>query len=101
MSSAIRATHSPTGISVFVQDSRSQFQNKKLARERIAQKLEAHFGRQLVERVQKQWSQHYDLERGNPVKTFTGMTFKPRKPEKTFKKTRTKLKQDLHKELRS
>lgn len=101
VSSAVRAMHPPTGISVFAQDSRSQLQNKKAARERIAQKLDAHFGKQLVEGIQQQWSQHHELERGNPVKVFTGMTFKPRKPEKTFKTTRTKLKQELHKELRS
>jgi len=99
VSSAVRATHVPTGISVFVQDNRSQLQNKKLATERIAEKLDQHFGKELIERVQQQWSQHHELERGKPVKTFNGMEFKPKKEEKSYKKNRSKLKNDLRKEL--
>lgn len=101
VSSAVRATHRPTGISVFVQDSRSQLKNKKLAFERITEKLNQHFGKEMVERVQQQWSQHHELERGNPVKVFNGMEFKPKKPEKSYKKDRNKLKNDLKRELGS
>lgn len=99
VSSAVRATHTPSGISVFVQESRSQQQNKKIARERIAEKLEKYQGEKLLEVVNQTWSQHHELERGNPVRTFTGMDFKPKKAAKTFKKQRTKLKQDLRNEL--
>lgn len=100
VSSAVRAIHPPTGTMVFVQDGRSQFQNKKRALERITAKLEEHFAQELVAGVQKQWSQHSDLERGNPVKVFTGMDFKAKKADKSFKTKRNKLKQELHKELR-
>lgn len=99
VSSAVRATHTPSGISVFVQESRSQLQNKKIARERIAEKLEKHQSNKLLEMVTQTWSQHHELERGNPVRTFTGMDFKPKKEAKTFKKQRSKLKQELQKEL--
>jgi peptide chain release factor len=99
VSSAVRATHTPSGISVFVQESRSQQQNKKIARERIAEKLEKYQGEKMLEVVSQTWSQHHELERGNPVRTFTGMDFKPKKEAKTFKKQRTKLKQDLRNEL--
>jgi len=101
VSSAVRVTHPSTGISVFAQDARSQFQNKKRALERISEKLEEHFAQKLISGVQQQWSQHHELERGNPVKVFTGMDFKPRKADKSFKTKRNKLKQELHKELRS
>ena len=99
VSSAVRAIHQPSGISVFVQESRSQLQNKKIARERIREKLEKVQSEKLVAVVNQTWSQHHQLERGNPVRTFTGMDFKPKKAEKTFKKQRNQLKQDLKKEL--
>ncbi|MNJ86486.1 Peptide chain release factor 2 [compost metagenome] len=99
VSSAVRATHTPSGISVFVQESRSQLQNKKIARERIREKLENHQSEKLLEVVNQTWSQHHELERGNPVRTFSGMDFKPKKEVKTFKKQRSQLKQQLQKEL--
>lgn len=98
VSSAVRATHVPTGITVFVQESRSQMQNKKIAQERIREKLEKVQSKKMVELVNQTWSQHHELERGNPVRTFTGMDFKPKKDLKSFKKQRSKLKQELHKE---
>lgn len=100
VSSAIRAIHPPTGTMVFVQDSRSQLQNKKLARERMREKLEKVQIQKMIDNVNEQWSQHHELERGNPVRTFTGMDFKPKKEAKSFKKERSKLKQELYKELK-
>lgn len=47
VSTAVTLRHVPTGISVTVQDSRSQAQNRKLARERLAEALER---RRLAER---------------------------------------------------
>lgn len=86
VSSAVRAIHSPTGTMVFVQESRSQMQNKKIARERIGEKLEKVQSERMLEVVNQTWSQHHELERGNPVRTFTGMDFKPKKEAKIFKK---------------
>lgn len=100
VSSAVRATHAPTGTTVFVQESRSQMQNKKIARDRIREKLEKVQSEKLLETVNQTWSQHHELERGNPVRTFSGMDFKPKKEVKTFKKQRNKLKQELTKELK-
>lgn len=99
VSSAVRALHPPTGTMVFVQESRSQVQNKKIARERIREKLEKVQSEKLVEVVNQTWSQHHELERGNPVRTFTGMDFKSKKEVKTFRKERNKLKQELYKEM--
>ena len=41
VSSAVTLRHRPTGISVTVQDSRSQAQNRKLARERLLDAIKA------------------------------------------------------------
>ncbi len=41
VSTAVTLRHLPTGISVTVQDSRSQAVNRKLARERLAQAIES------------------------------------------------------------
>ncbi|MGV3609475.1 MAG: peptide chain release factor H [Fluviicola sp.] len=99
VSSAVRATHTPSGTMVFVQESRSQLQNKKIALERIRAKLEKVQSEKLVEVVNQTWSQHHELERGNPVRTFTGMDFKPKKAAKTFKKERNQLKHELKRDL--
>ncbi len=40
VSTAVSLRHKPTGITVTVQDSRSQAQNRKLARERLADAIE-------------------------------------------------------------
>ena len=75
--SAIRATHTETGISVRVESERSQHANKKLAKALLFQKLEMQKQSQtsLQEKARRQ--QHWELERGNPVRTFKGEKFAP------------------------
>ncbi|KQO22748.1 peptide chain release factor H [Flavobacterium sp. Leaf82] len=98
VSSAIRATHIPTGIAVVSMDSRSQHQNKKLATERLLKKLEGETLQQLKNHVGKQWENQLNIQRGNPVRVFTGSDFKKNKVEKSYKGTRQKLKTDLRNE---
>lgn len=69
---AVRATHIPTGISVRCSDERSQSQNKALARERLLIKLRQQNDKAVAACQSQQWSNHDTLERGNPVKKFTG-----------------------------
>ena len=98
VSSAIRATHIPTGIAVVAMDSRSQHQNKKLATERLLKKLEDEKLTQLKNHVGKQWENQLNIQRGNPIRVFTGSDFKKNKIEKSYKGTRQKLKNDLRNE---
>ena len=98
VSSAIRATHLPTGIAVVAMDSRSQHQNKKLATERLLKKLESETLQQLKDQVGKQWENQLNIQRGNPTRTFAGTDFKKNKIEKSYKGTRRKLKTDLRNE---
>ena len=69
---AVRATHTPTGLSVKCSDERSQSQNKTLARERLLLKLRRHNDKTLADSQSLHWSNHDNLERGNPVKKFSG-----------------------------
>jgi peptide chain release factor len=98
VSSAIRATHIPTGIAVVAMDSRSQHQNKKLATERLLKKLDDEKLIQLKNHVGKQWENQLNIQRGNPIRVFTGSDFKRNKTEKSYKETRQKLKNDLRNE---
>ena len=69
---AVRATHTPTGLSVKCSDERSQSQNKSLARERLLLKLRQINDKARADSLSRQWSNHDSLERGNPVKKFSG-----------------------------
>jgi len=95
VSSAIRAIHKPSKTQVFVMDSRSQHQNKKIAKRRLEQKLNELRLKTLKTGVKTQWQNHLKLERGNPVKIFIGSDFKVQKKEKNYKKQRQQLKTDL------
>ena len=66
--SAVRAVYIPSGISVVASDQRSQWQNKKLATERLLVKLTAWNVEQAMIQAQANWSNHNSLQRGNPVK---------------------------------
>lgn len=98
-SSAVRAVHKPTGVFAVATDSRSQHQNKKLATQRLQNKVAQHNLQNLQNDVQNAWNNHLSLERGNPIRVFSGSNFKPNKTSKKFKHQRAKQKQNWRKEL--
>ena len=73
--SAVRAIHIETGISVRVESERSQHANKRLASALIFQKLEVARIGEMTQQEKVRWQQHWELERGNPTKVFTGEKF--------------------------
>ena len=100
VSSAIRAIHKPTNTQVLVMDSRSQHQNKKIAKIRLQEKVGALQLEALKSSVKNQWENHLKIERGNPVQVFKGSDFKKKNIVKTYKKQRSTLKNDLRNELK-
>jgi peptide chain release factor len=80
--SAVRAVHIPTGKSATAREERSQLMNKKLALSRLA----SLFAREQTDREHESKSKlrhsHWELERGNPVRTYDGETLKLIKEEK-------------------
>jgi len=99
VSSAIRATHFDTGIQVLVMESRSQHQNKKIAKQRLQEKVLVFNTDLLSKSVKNQWENHLQLERGNPIQVFTGTDFKRKKQEKSYKTKRNQLKNELRKNI--
>ena len=99
VSSAIRAIHKPSNIQVLVMDSRSQHQNKKIAKIRLQEKVSELQLEALKTSVKNQWENHLNIERGNPIQVFKGSDFKKRTVVKTYKKQRSALKNELQNEL--
>lgn len=95
VNTAVRAIHLPTGESVFVQDTRSQLENKKLSIGRLKEKVLEQNIIQLQKRMQETWNNHLQVQRGNPIRTFSGTDFKKNYQEKSFKKQRNVLKTEL------
>lgn len=98
VNTAVRATHLPTGISVFAQDSRSQLENKKLAIARLKEKVNQQYIQDMEKKMQEKWTHHLQVQRGNPIRTFSGTDFKKNTQDKSFKKHRNFLKNELKKE---
>ncbi len=74
--SAVRAIHRPTGLVATAQEQRSQHANRKLALLKLAVMLEDRRSDARETVRQAQWSAHQTLERGNPVRTYTGPQFR-------------------------
>lgn len=68
----VRATHMPTGISVKCSIQRLQSQNKEMARKLLLFKLQQSQDYITSAFEYSKWGNHTSLQRGNPVKTFSG-----------------------------
>lgn len=75
--SAVRAKHIATNISVKVQSERSQHANKKLAKQLIFWRLHEYQTQQVSALDKQRHVSHYQIERGNAKKIFSGKEFKP------------------------
>lgn len=78
VSTGIRATHIPTGLSVQVMDSRSQWQNKQLALVRLREKAAKIKADNLTQIQTNTWLNQINIARGNPKRVFSEMDFRER-----------------------
>ncbi|WP_298309842.1 peptide chain release factor H [uncultured Aquimarina sp.] len=101
VNSAVRATYNPTGDQVVVMDSRSQHQNKKIAIERLKEKVHQSQLTKLQKSLSDQWENHLNIQRGNPIKVFKGTDFKKNHKKQSYASNRQQLKKDLRNELKN
>ena len=92
VSTAVTLRHLPTGISVTVQDSRSQAVNRKLARERLLDEIENVRERQRVAEIAKREKERRRKSPRPPALKRKILESKRRRGE--LKKQRTKIKVD-------
>lgn len=74
--SAIRIVHTPTGLSVKAAGERSQHMNRRVAVAGLIELLEEQKDRERRNERKEKWSNHKELERGNSVRTYSGMSFR-------------------------
>ena len=75
----VRVIHIPTGITVTSTEERSQFMNKQKAIKRLQGILTALEKENNAKQTNQAWKEHYELVRGNPVRTYEGINFKLKK----------------------
>jgi len=92
VSTAVTLRHLPTGVTVTVQDSRSQAVNRKLARERLLDEIESVRERQRVEEIGKREKERRRKSPRPPALKRKILESKRRRGE--LKKQRTKIKFD-------
>ena len=73
--SAVRLVHAPSGLTVVAKDERSQFRNKKLAYDRLLEKLVLKQALAIEANRKDENQLHRQLERGNPIRCFVGAEF--------------------------
>ena len=85
--SAVRVTHLPTGVTVAIQNERSQLQNKNLAIEIIKSKLNKLKQEQRVDQISKLKGENLTAEMGNQIRSYVLHPYKQVKDLRTKAET--------------
>lgn len=76
VASAVRIVHAPTGLTATAQEHRSQSENRVLALTRLKQKLQSKVLEEKNNTRRTLRNQHFDLQRGNPTRIYSGREFR-------------------------
>jgi len=71
---AVRAVHTPSGLTAVAREERSQLLNKKLALVRLARLFQKGSEKKENQMRSDIRHSHWELERGNPVRVYDGNT---------------------------
>ena len=78
----VRLIHLPTGVIVTATEERTQQANRKIAEKKLREILKQK-QKNLNQRADHEaWHEHYQLERGNPVRVYEGLKFRLREKMK-------------------
>jgi len=77
--SAVKAVHKESGLSVVVQESRSQFQNKKIAVKKLGELFANYRIQRMQELDSQQWNKKINVQRGSPTRIYVGDKFERKK----------------------
>lgn len=72
----VRLTHLATGIVVTSTEERTQQANRKIAEKKLQDILKNKKAESKKKFKKSAWTEHYRLERGNPVKIYEGLNFR-------------------------
>lgn len=75
----VRLIHEPTGIAVESTRERTQHMNRKDAYEKLRKIFKQMHDDMIAEQKSEAWKAHYELERGNPIRTYVGMDARRKK----------------------
>jgi len=73
---AVRAVHIPTGKNAVAREERSQLMNKRLAYYRLIMIFEKEKSELMKKSKSDLRHNHWELERGNPIRVYDGLTLK-------------------------
>lgn len=84
-SSGVRALYPPLNIESISYDERSQHKNKKIAQDRLLEKVSLISLEKINKKATLRWKKGKEITRGNPVRVFEGARFQETKNENHLK----------------
>ena len=78
----VRLIHLPTGVIVTATEERTQQANRRIAEKKLKELLRQRQVESNQKADREAWHEHYQLERGNPVRVYEGLKFRLKERKK-------------------